>query len=287
MFYSFINWYTERFPFPQKGLKYFLRFLSITGNRKRIFRKKLSHGLFIFVSPAEHIQCQIFWYGFYEKKYALTWQSFIAKDAIIVDIGANIGYYTLMAAKAASEGKIYAFEPSSKTFHLLARNLLFNQLTNAVAIPMAISEEGGTKNLYVSKQENSGLTGLMKTDKYDESIEEITATTLDEWYEKEGLKKIDLIKIDIEGADFLALKGMSKILQTCQPVLFVEISKPLLYRYKNTTEEVYDYLLNFGYKAYCIIAENTLQYAFNGQQDELILFIPEGKKIPAAVMLIP
>ena len=244
------------------------------------------NGLFIFVSPAEHIQRQIFWYGFYEKKYVLTWQSFIEKNMIIVDIGANIGYYTLMAAEAASEVNIYAFEPSSKTFDLLVRNLSFNQLTNAVAIRMAISDETGTKNLYVSKDENIGLTGLMKTDKYDDSIEEVTSTTLDDWYEKEGLKKIDLIKMDIEGADFLALKGMAKIIQTCKPILFVEISKPLLHRYKNTTEEVYEYLLHFGYKAYCIIAENTLQCAFSGQQDELILFIPEEKKLPATITLL-
>jgi hypothetical protein len=89
----------KHLSFPKKGLKYFLKFLKLTGNSDKIFHKKLHNGLLFQVNPKEHVQKDIFWYGFYEKKYVLAWELLIQSDFSVADIGANAGYYSLVASK--------------------------------------------------------------------------------------------------------------------------------------------------------------------------------------------
>jgi len=74
--------------------------------------------MYMLITPAEHIQQQLFWYGYYEKPVALLLEEFIKDDSTILDIGAHIGYFTLVAAQRAKNGKIYAFEPVTELFQM-------------------------------------------------------------------------------------------------------------------------------------------------------------------------
>ena len=86
------------------------------------FLKRIHNGLLVAVEPREHIQQQLFWYGFYEKIYVLTWEAFILPGAVVLDIGANFGYYSMVAAPKASA--VYAFEPEPGNFtNLCAGNV--------------------------------------------------------------------------------------------------------------------------------------------------------------------
>ena len=101
LIYSITRWYVRHFKFPFSGEKYFSAFLRKISLFNKPFIKKLHNGQLISLVPQDHIQRTILWYGFYEKDSILTWEKLIDRDSVVFDIGANIGYYTLIAAHKA------------------------------------------------------------------------------------------------------------------------------------------------------------------------------------------
>ena len=205
-----INWYSKRFPFPRKGLKYFLRLLKISGNANRSFTRKLPNGLYIVVSPFEHIQQQLFWYGWYEKEYVRTWEALVQKGSTVIDIGANIGYYSLVAAKKGA--KVLAFEPAPEHFSQLKKNIALNNLEQVHCFQKVVSDSNGLVPLYYSHSYNTGMTGLSQPEEFSGKKEMVPSVILDEVLQELGITQAGFIKIDIEGAELLALKGMGRIL---------------------------------------------------------------------------
>ncbi|MGZ5191638.1 MAG: FkbM family methyltransferase, partial [Flavisolibacter sp.] len=203
----------------------------------------------------------------------LAWQNFVKSDSIVIDIGANIGYYSLVASAIAVKGSVYAFEAASQTFQLLVQNINSNRVSNVFPVRMAIYNESSEMELFISGEFNIGMTGLRKVGNKDVTIEKVQTISLDEWITTTRVK-VDLIKIDIEGAELLALKGMEGILRNSRPVLFVEISS-LLGLYGSSSAELYDFMRKLNYKYYQATNENTLQNVPAGTEDDLIIFVPE------------
>jgi len=150
LLYNIIRWYSLHLPFPHKGLKYFERLLRRFNLQKERFVKKLPDGLLMEVSANDHIEKYLFWYGAYEQKEVTTMQTLLNSDSVIVDLGANIGYYSLKAAKKATSGHIYSFEPVTKNLEKLERNISLNKLTVIHPIQAAISNVSGNTTIYVS-----------------------------------------------------------------------------------------------------------------------------------------
>ena len=99
----------------------------------------------MYVIPSEHIQQQLFWYGYYEKKAILTWEAFIHKGDTVLDIGANTGYYSLVAASKAKQ--VYAFEPATSIRQLLEKNITLNKINNIKVQAVAISNKTGNDTM--------------------------------------------------------------------------------------------------------------------------------------------
>jgi FkbM family methyltransferase len=136
---------------------------------------------------------------------------------VVVDIGANIGYYTLLAAKLiGSVGKVIAFEPSSDNCALLQQSLQVNGLTNVVLMPYAVADLDGTVS-YGMDDSNGRIAVDLRTD-----LTPVPAVTLDRVLA--GEPRIDFIKMDIEGAEGRALRGMQQLLRTHRPIVCTEFS---------------------------------------------------------------
>ena len=130
----------------------------------------------------------------------------------VIDVGANIGYYTLLFAKLVGKtGKVFAFEPVPENYKILKKNIEVNGLHNVIAVQMGISNITGTAKLYKGK--TAGSHSLIQS-RYtlDETIS-IDVTTLDEYFERYD-EKIDFVKSDTEGHDFNVLQGMPRILES-------------------------------------------------------------------------
>jgi len=251
-----------------------MEFIPFLGLKKRKFKKRIHNGMLLLTDPSEHIQQQIFWYGFYERKYVLTWERLLNDDWIVLDIGANIGYYSLIAAGIVKKGHIYAFEPDARSIFQIRENLSLNHIKNADVVAAAVSDQDTGASFYAAGPENIGMSGLTQPENFTGTGVMVRTIRLDTWVVENQIKKVDCIKMDIEGAEYKALTGMKQLLQQFRPVLFIEISAALLERNGNTTSQIYELLDSYGYASFKVIKENELGRLNTIIEDELVVFRP-------------
>jgi len=141
----------------------------------------------------------------------------IQRNDIVVDIGAHVGYFTLFAAKRASEGKVIAFEPSNNSFSLLEKNIKINNYKNVILEEIAIAKIKGKQILYLDKENE--ISNTIYKQKESLSKKEINTITLQDIFEKHRLEKIDFLKMDCEGAEYeIIMNAPSSILNKIQKI---------------------------------------------------------------------
>lgn len=283
--YKLLNWYTERFPFPKRGWKYvqpLLQFFHLSG---KIYKKKLFNGLYMHVNATDHIQKNIFWYGEYEKEASCLWQCLLKTDSVVLDIGANIGYFTLLAAAKARSGKVFSFEPVSFFRKQLKKNLALNGFRNIDVLPLAVSDRNEETDIYLAADDNLGMTSLTPPENFSGEKEKVKTIRLDAWLKAQHLSKIDFIKIDVEGAEKKVLDGMKEMLQIHQPVLFLEVVNTLLSGFGHSAKEIYSTLSEYNYQPYEIRENCSLKQITECIEGYNILFLPNHYRIPQAIKI--
>ena len=141
---------------------------------------------------------------------------------IVIDVGANIGYYTLLFAKKVGEnGKVYAFEPDPVSFTILEKNIKDNKFRNIEAFNIALSDKRESLQLFISA-ENLGDHRLFDDHKVKRKKTTVKANTLDLFFKGEKFKKnkISLIKIDTQGYEPFVIKGAQQLIKSQKPILF-------------------------------------------------------------------
>ena len=147
--------------------------------------------------------------GDYEPEVTDALRSVASEGRTVVDVGANVGYHTLNCAVLVGKaGRVYAFEPNPDVFRYLALNVTENGAANVVTVPLAVARTSGLlaferpdlERGYLSDRLSSNTSSLM-----------IEAVSLDDYFRQQGWPTVDLIKIDIEGAESSALRGMTEL----------------------------------------------------------------------------
>lgn len=166
-------------------------------------------------------------YGQYERGTTQLFKRIVKPGMNVADIGAHIGYYTLLAAKlVGEEGKAYAFEPFPENFALLAKNVEINGFRNVRLVQRAIVGSSGERDLFLS-QGASGSHSIFPGKSRSSRTVSVPVTTLDEFLAQEGWPRIDLIKMDIEGAELAALSGMSHLLRRSSRMIIITEFSPI------------------------------------------------------------
>lgn len=174
---------------------------------------------------------------------------------IAIDVGANIGYLTLLMAKLVGpKGKIYAVEPAQDNLEFLRRNVRLNGAENIEILPYAAGAEHCVQNFYLRKA--GTLHSLYSPAKAAAEITQVQVMPLDELIRE---KRVDFIKIDVEGGEIEVLKGSQRILQSNAEIkLILEMNAKALRQAGHTPEELSNLLLNAGFNTW-MINENTKQ----------------------------
>lgn len=147
--------------------------------------------------------------GWFEPFETLLTQRLILPGDTVVDIGANIGYYTLQFARLVGEkGRVYAFEPDPRNFALLEQNVWQNGYKNVTLVRAAVTERSGVSQLHINT-ENRGDHRLYESEPGRHSIE-VETVSLDE-YLGPGNESLSLVKIDVQGAEAGVLGGMKRL----------------------------------------------------------------------------
>jgi FkbM family methyltransferase len=175
-------------------------------------------------------------YGTWEPFETEVFLSLLEEGMRVADIGANIGYYALLAARAVGHtGRVHAFEPAPKTYQLLCQNVKENGFRNVVTVRKAVANRSGTAKLYLDR--NSGDSRLSSTLDREGSVE-VEVATLDEYF-AHSPPPIDVLKMDIEGSEPLALEGMADLLKRTPEIAILTELNPLRITELGRTPEGY------------------------------------------------
>ncbi|MCB4756480.1 MAG: FkbM family methyltransferase [Elusimicrobia bacterium] len=160
------------------------------------------------------------WYREFEPLETLFFQREAKPGQVIVDVGANIGYYTLMFARAVGGGgHVYAFEPEPSNGELLRKNIELNGYRNVTPIGKAAADRTGHTRLFLSGQ-NLGDHRTFDSKEEKRGSIEIETVSLDDYFERLS-PAIDVVKMDIQGGEYHALRGMRNIIQRNPKLMIV------------------------------------------------------------------
>jgi FkbM family methyltransferase len=181
---------------------------------------------------------------------------------MVVDLGANIGYFTLLAARLVGpEGKVFSFEPEPKNYSYLIKNVKLNNYNQVVVLPKAVSNKDGKTRLYICDYDTGhhtinkydGIESYSRGRKTEEHSIEIETVTLDNFLEGKT-NRVDIIKMDVEGAEALALAGMDNILRKNRKIkMFIEFFPLLIEKMGSSSKDFISKLLkDYQFSIYVI-----------------------------------
>ena len=232
---------------------------------KKIFSKtnfitKYDSTLKIKVNLSDWIQQQIFFLDYSDINGISFLKKTLKKDNVFIDIGANIGAYTLIASKLVEKtGMVIAFEPVNTINKMLIENIMMNDLTNITVEKKAVYDQNTNLELFISNEQNMGMSSILNHSHESGEKQKIEAITLDNYVQLKKLAKIDLVKIDIEGAEIHALKGMKQSLVKFKPTLIIEISDGILENSSVKSNAIYDFLFDLNYVPYNIDEKGNIK----------------------------
>lgn len=170
---------------------------------------------------------------------------------VVFDIGANIGQFTLLAAKrVGASGRVHAFEPAPEEYRKLCANVALNRFENVVLNALAVSDTVGEATLQVCGKGLGAYNSLGRPFREGPVTPvNVSCTTLDDYTRSAGLTHVDLIKMDIEGAELATLRGASELLSGPDaPTLVCEFSEMAAEGMGHSTRELRRHLEDLGYR---------------------------------------
>jgi FkbM family methyltransferase len=227
----------------------------------------------------------------HEEPATLLFLDEIAGSRCFADVGANLGWFTCLAAKHLTDGTVFSFELDEQNYHLLEINVLLNRVSNVELVHAAVSDQPGRityrKPGFVSSATFSILPREAIAD--DTTVVHVDAVTLDDYFAARG-DVPDFVKIDVEGAELQVLRGMLDLIRSTRPRLLVEVHQRALSAYGHVPGDVLSLLWEEGYDVFEVqgfrshgstpvlktldsavdISENTMIYARSLNQRETL-----------------
>lgn len=204
---------------------------------------RTAHGVRFELDATEHIQRYIYYTGGYEKAFTREFLSAVRPGATLLDVGANVGWYSLTAAKRAA--RVVAVEPVPSNADRIRRNAAANGLTNVDVRVAALAEKRGELVLHAPADDNQGAYSVTTVDADSGRTVRVPATTLDDV--ARPLAALDVVKIDVQGAELGVLRGAREALTRFSPVIFCEIHPRHLQSAGERPEAVVQLLDALGY----------------------------------------
>lgn len=214
----------------------------------------LRYNLRMRLNIAEFLQAHLYLFGSYELPTVRFIRSYLRTGDVAIDIGAQIGYLTLiMATSAGGATHVLSFEPEAVNIQRFQENILLNSISNVQLFPMAVSNFSGTLKLYLSTDHNSGTHSTIANDpNVGSAFEEVATTTIDAVVANNAIEAIRLIKIDVEGAELEVVQGAVQTMQSLHPTFIIELSEKIQVSRNFSTTKFKSMMASSGYDAYTI-----------------------------------
>ena len=228
------SWAAHALPAPVKKTFYKLPFLAAFLRRslnkaapQGIHPVEIAGGILTSMQMTLDLQKEKdYWLGTYEPDLQAAARHYIKSGMTVYDVGANIGYISLIAAKLnGPDGKIFSFEALPANIQRLNENIKLNQLEDRISVQhAAVVDKDGKVTFYMHQSgamgKAAGSAGREET--YQQSIE-VNGVALDDFAFNQQQPKPGLVKLDIEGGEGMALAGMPRMLKEVRPIFLIEL----------------------------------------------------------------
>lgn len=225
--------------------------LGKVGILRRPVRVRWYEGLELLVWLGNDLSRCVYVGGRYDPNELVFLSEVLRAGHVVIDAGANEGLYTVFAARRVGRaGRVVAVEPSRREFERLRRNVEHNRLDNVTVVRAALSDRDGFAELHIADVEHAGQNTLgrfMYPGVCEVGREAVKSLRLDRAVEELGLTRVDVIKMDIEGAEVSALRGAGLVLQRYRPVLLLEAAEQALAAQGASVSEMFELLAAFDY----------------------------------------
>jgi FkbM family methyltransferase len=156
-----------------------------------------------------------YWLGSYEIDKRRLFEKTVPRGGVVFDLGGNVGYYSLLSSiLVGPQGRVFAFEPLPRNLDFLRRHLSLNRVENVTVIDAAVADHSGTAFFEENASTSKGRIA-------EQASLTVRSVALDDLLAAGTLPRPDLLKIDIEGAEFLALQGARNLLARHHPTIFL------------------------------------------------------------------
>jgi FkbM family methyltransferase len=243
-----------RKPFLTKkleGQKKIIDNLIVLMQEDPILKVNEFDGIFCF-DARSHLFERLVVHRYYEPELAHLCSSYVNPNKDVIDVGANIGLFSIMLAKKIDiSHKVFAIEPTKNAASRLSRNIEMNHLTHKINVFQGVaSNQSGTVEIktIVGKEEYSSIGGISHPSVDNEQfvIEKVDSKTIDELVSINSINP-GLIKVDVEGCEHFVFGGANETLKTKRPIIVSEMSNFLLNRNGSSSQEVIDLIKKHGY----------------------------------------
>lgn len=205
------------------------------------------------------VAAEILNFGDYENRERAMILKLIPDGATVLDVGANIGWYSIVIASKICDVTVHAFEPIPSTFSVLQQNLALNGLSNVRANVMGLADAAGIIPLYYYPEGTGNASVANLSGRSSVEMVDCKVVQLDSYVNDCGIT-VDFIKCDVEGAEQMVFKGGSKTMTRDHPAVFVEILRKWSRKVGHNYSETFAYFQNLGYRAFTVGQNNLVPF---------------------------
>lgn len=207
-----------------------------------------------YLSTSSHLFQRIITLGYYESDISALYRKYVQPDRDVIDVGANVGFYTVLAAKHLKSGHVLAAEPTDGAYERLEKNVAFNGVADrSILFQGLVSDTDSRQSLFVlpGMEEYSSMTPLMHPSIVGREAvsKEIQARTIDSLVKEHGLNPA-LLKVDVEGAEARVFAGAEETLRTARPVVIAEFWPPIIESAGSSPDEILKLFERCGYDVF-------------------------------------
>lgn len=233
--------------FVYRQIKGVVRDVGRWGPEERVI---LPDGGKMLLDLGDSQQRHLYYCGFYERRSIACLARFLRPGDTFVDIGANVGYFTIWAARRLQPaGRVFSFEPNPQAYARLAANVSANEFTNVVLFNTAVGERESTACLTANRHDTA-TSYLVSGDGLEVAgCVRVPVRSLDSCLAEVGAPRVSLVKMDAEGSEPAILRGAERTL-ACRPRLLVEVDEMRLERAGSSARELLATLAALGYAPY-------------------------------------
>jgi FkbM family methyltransferase len=215
---------------------------------------RLGNGMPIQVAWADHVSKHILASGYYEPDTVALFDRFVEPGMTVVDIGAHIGQYSLVASSLVGEGgAVHSFEPDPDTFAWLRGNCRRNQLANVTLNQIALSDAPAMRMFYFATTVDIGSNSLAEPKNFSGRKAVVPCMRLDTYLQEHGITRVHLLKMDVEGAELGVLRGGESLFSgPNRPIMILEFEEARQAAFGASNRELGAWLVKRGYQLFRI-----------------------------------